>query len=85
MKKIRGLLKLRGLTPAQLGHVAGLSRSTMSRIMHGHIPSDETLNWIAEALEVSGADGVDVSSGVESAPGEKDPELIEAFLIACGL
>ncbi len=53
MKKIRGLLKLRGLTPAQLGHVAGLSRSTMSRIMHGHIPSDETLNWIAEALEVS--------------------------------
>lgn len=37
---------------------------------------------VAEALRVSGAWGVDVSSGVEAAPGEKDPALITAFLDA---
>lgn len=53
MKKIRALLKLRGMTPAQLTRAANLFRSTMSRIMRGHIPSEETMNRIAEALEVS--------------------------------
>ena len=37
---------------------------------------------VAEALRVTGAGGVDVSSGVESAPGIKDPELIKAFIRA---
>jgi len=37
---------------------------------------------VAEALRVTGAGGVDVSSGVESAPGVKDPELIKAFIRA---
>lgn len=37
---------------------------------------------VAEAIRLSGARGVDVSSGVESAPGVKDPEKIEAFCAA---
>jgi len=37
---------------------------------------------VAEALRVTRARGVDVSSGVERAPGEKDPDKIRAFVRA---
>ncbi len=37
---------------------------------------------VAEAITAAGADHVDVSSGVESAPGLKDPTRIAAFLAA---
>lgn len=37
---------------------------------------------VAQAIRVSGAPAVDVSSGVESAPGVKDTALIAAFLEA---
>ena len=37
---------------------------------------------VAEALRITRAPGVDISSGVESAPGVKDPEKIRAFIRA---
>jgi len=37
---------------------------------------------VAEALRVTRAPGVDVSSGVERVPGEKDPDKIRAFIRA---
>jgi len=37
---------------------------------------------VAEALRITRADGVDVSSGVEHAPGVKDPDLIHGFIAA---
>jgi phosphoribosylanthranilate isomerase len=41
-----------------------------------------TPETVSEAIRVTGAGAVDVSSGVESAPGVKDPELIRRFLHA---
>ena len=37
---------------------------------------------VGEAIRLTGARAVDVSSGVESGPGEKDPELIRRFIHA---
>ena len=41
-----------------------------------------TVANVAEAMHVPGHAGVDVSSGVETAPGRKDAGLIEAFVAA---
>jgi phosphoribosylanthranilate isomerase len=37
---------------------------------------------VAEAIRTAGAPGVDVSSGVETAPGVKSADLIRDFLVA---
>jgi phosphoribosylanthranilate isomerase len=41
-----------------------------------------TAELLPEAVRISGAAAVDVSSGVESRPGQKDPDKIRAFLSA---
>ncbi|MDO8839241.1 MAG: phosphoribosylanthranilate isomerase [Parvibaculum sp.] len=41
-----------------------------------------TAENVAEAIRITGAEAVDVSSGVESAPGKKDPAAIAAFIRA---
>jgi phosphoribosylanthranilate isomerase len=44
-----------------------------------------TAELLVEAVRISGAKAVDVSSGVEAAPGQKDPAKIRAFLAAAAV
>jgi len=57
--------------------LAGLDPA-LSFMLSGGLDADN----VAEALAVTRAPGVDVSSGVERAPGEKDPDKIRAFVRA---
>ena len=57
--------------------LTGLDLSIPSMVSGGLDPAN-----VAEALRRTGAAGVDVSSGVETAPGQKDPAKITAFVRA---
>lgn len=56
-------------------------RSKRPWLLSGGLEADN----LAEAIRLSGAPAVDVSSGVESRPGRKDPARIRAFLDAARL
>jgi len=67
----------------------GLGKSFDWRVLQGVDPGlDYMLSGgldarnVGDALRVTGAGGVDVSSGVERATGEKDPDKIRAFVRA---
>jgi phosphoribosylanthranilate isomerase len=69
--------------PGGNGHVFDWSllneiKGRMPFMLSGGLNPDN----VAEAIARTGAGGVDVSSGVESAPGIKDPEMIRRFLRA---
>jgi phosphoribosylanthranilate isomerase len=57
--------------------VAGLDPALAIMLSGGLAPDN-----VAAAIELSGARALDVSSGVERRPGEKDPEKIERFVRA---
>jgi len=67
----------------------GLGKSFDWRVLQGVDPGiDYMLSGgldarnVGDALRITGAGGVDVSSGVERATGEKDPDKIHAFVRA---
>ena len=60
----------------------GGSRATFRRAGPGCFPAASIPSMSREAIARTGARGVDVSSGVESAPGVKDVDRIRAFVAA---
>ena len=60
----------------RLARACAASRTRLPFMLSGGLTPDN----VAEAIRATGAAIVDVSSGVERRPGEKDPELIRRFL-----
>lgn len=75
--------------PREATRPGGLGKSFDWRLLEGIDPGVPFMlsggldaGNVAEALRITNAPAVDVSSGVERAPGEKDPEKIRAFVRA---
>jgi len=75
--------------PREATRPGGLGKSFDWRLLEGINPGVPFMlsggldaDNVAEALRITNAPAVDVSSGVERAPGEKDPEKIRAFVRA---
>jgi phosphoribosylanthranilate isomerase len=75
--------------PAGAAREGGFGQAFDWSILDGFAPAKPwvlsgglTPDNVAEAIRVAGAREVDVSSGVESSPGVKDPEKIRAFIAA---
>jgi phosphoribosylanthranilate isomerase len=82
-------LMLDAKPPRQANRPGGLGQAFDWTVLEGYEPGVPWLlaggltpDNVADALAVSRAPGVDVSSGVESAPGVKDPERIRQFIRA---
>ena len=76
-------------TPADASRPGGMGLSFDWRLLAGRqwrrawiLSGGLTPDNVGEAIRTSGAEYVDVSSGVESAPGVKDAALIQRFLAA---
>jgi phosphoribosylanthranilate isomerase len=72
--------------PKDAAHPGGLGQTFDWTLIKGRrwpvpwmLAGGLTVDNIAEAIAITGARQVDLSSGVESAPGVKDPALIAAF------
>jgi phosphoribosylanthranilate isomerase len=75
--------------PREATRPGGLGKSFDWRLLEGIDPGVPFMlsggldaDNVAEALRITNAPAVDVSSGVERAPGEKDPDKIRAFVRA---
>jgi phosphoribosylanthranilate isomerase len=75
--------------PANATRPGGLGKPFDWTLLSGAIPGVPVMlsggldaKNIQEALRITGASAVDVSSGVESSPGEKDPNKIREFVRA---
>jgi len=78
-------------TPADADRPGGMGIAFDWRLMAGRrwrrpwiLSGGLTPGNVAEAIRISGTEYVDVSSGVESAPGVKDSALIQYFMDAVG-
>jgi phosphoribosylanthranilate isomerase len=87
--KVADLLMFDARAPREATRPGGLGKAFDWHLLEGLTPQVPFLlsggldaRNVGEALRITRPDGLDVSSGVENAPGEKDVEKIRAFIRA---
>ena len=88
-EKVADWLLFDGRAPRDATHPGGLGKAFDWTLLQGldlkvpfMLSGGLDAGNLAEALRITRAAAVDVSSGVERAPGEKDPDKIRAFIAA---